>query len=514
MRCPRCNTQIKEGYLYCQECGHEIRMVPDYEVELDTIIDEGVSDVAQIVAGQDDEKKPGKEPEIPAETLAAVTQEIITQTGQEITWEIPSGGKNGNASADVRNKKEKKEKKETGFKLVVISVFGILTISLLLYAIIKFNQYFSHEYQYSTALSYYNIGNYADSLKTAKHALDLKKGDRNTSLLISDDYYALSKYDESNAILYNLLNQNSEDSEVYDRILENCIATGDYSAVEELIRLSPTDSIRNKFAAYMAAPPEFSDPSGEYEDDMEIWLTAKTPGTIYYTTDGSEPDGNSLIYSEPIKLSEGETVIKAFFVNEYGVESETVTGSYLIDYGFVTVPKLKLQSGSYTIPEAVEVEYPEEYRVYYTDNGADPVIPGEETETSDEGKKDNTRLYEKPILMPIGKTEYRFVSVDEKGRHSDVIVATYTTAMNCLVDQETAANAIKFQLMSRGEDVLDRSYRVKAAYGYSNSSFYVLYEYSGKGAETGRLFAVDTMTGSLFMVKYNDEKGKYTLSSI
>ncbi|MCR5733193.1 MAG: chitobiase/beta-hexosaminidase C-terminal domain-containing protein [Lachnospiraceae bacterium] len=468
MKCPKCNAEIQEGYLYCQECGEEIRMVPDYEVELDAIIDEGVSDVAKIVADGDKEET-GKNPE-------------------------------SQVTSEGRDKEEKKKNKETRFKIAVISASSILVISLLLYAIIRFNQYFSYEYQYQNALEYYNIGNYADSIKTAKHALELKKGDRNVSLLMADNYYALSKYDESNAILYNLLNANNEDSEVYDRILENCLATGDYSAIPELIRISPTEGIRNKFAAYMASPPEFSDPSGEYEDDLEIWLTAGTTGTIYYTTDGSEPDENSTVYREPVKLSEGEWIIKALFINDYGIRSDTVTNTYTIDYGFVTVPKLWLQSGSYVIPETVGVDYPEEYTVYYTDDGEDPT--------------EESKVYERPLLMPMGKSEFRFVCMDDRGRKSDVIVATYTVAMNCIIDQETAVNAIKFQLMSRGEDVLSRTYKVKEALGYQNSSFYVIHEYSSGGSDTGRLFAVDTMTGSLFSMKYNEEKAEYVLTNI
>ena len=50
MICPKCGTEIKEGYLYCQKCGEEVIMVPDYEVELEEGIEETISEVAEMMA--------------------------------------------------------------------------------------------------------------------------------------------------------------------------------------------------------------------------------------------------------------------------------------------------------------------------------------------------------------------------------------------------------------------------------------------------------------------------------
>ena len=29
MKCPNCGEELKEGYLYCEKCGEEIRIVPE-----------------------------------------------------------------------------------------------------------------------------------------------------------------------------------------------------------------------------------------------------------------------------------------------------------------------------------------------------------------------------------------------------------------------------------------------------------------------------------------------------
>lgn len=50
--------------------------------------------------------------------------------------------------------------------------------------------------------------------------------------------------------------------------------------------------------------PVFSADSGFYEEDFELCLSAKKGETIYYTLDGSDPTTESLVYEEPIMISD------------------------------------------------------------------------------------------------------------------------------------------------------------------------------------------------------------------
>ena len=40
MICPKCNSEIAEGMLYCEKCGAEINMVPDFVPEIETKLEE------------------------------------------------------------------------------------------------------------------------------------------------------------------------------------------------------------------------------------------------------------------------------------------------------------------------------------------------------------------------------------------------------------------------------------------------------------------------------------------
>ena len=71
---------------------------------------------------------------------------------------------------------------------------------------------------------------------------------------------------------------------------------------------------------YVSSAPEFSLKEGTYDEVQQVTLTSATGGTIYYTTDGSDPTESSTEYKEAVLLqSEGDTEIRAIAVNnDYG----------------------------------------------------------------------------------------------------------------------------------------------------------------------------------------------------
>lgn len=82
----------------------------------------------------------------------------------------------------------------------------------------------------------------------------------------------------------------------------------------------------------IAALPETGVPQGVYNDIVELEVELLGEGQIYYTLDGSVPDRDSMLYSEPLILDR-TTVIRAISVVDGKVDSDCASFSYFINEG-------------------------------------------------------------------------------------------------------------------------------------------------------------------------------------
>ena len=143
------------------------------------------------------------------------------------------------------------------------------------------------------------------------------------------------------------------------------------------------------------ADVSFSPAGGIYTQATPVVLTTATAGaTIHYTTDGSEPDEDSELYTTAIVVQLNSTVTinaKAFKAgwqpSTTTHESYTVTGQVII-----TPPVFSLTSGVYTSPQTVAINtpIPADAIIRYTTDGNDP------TSTSE--------IYDGPIDLSLNQT--------------------------------------------------------------------------------------------------------------
>lgn len=110
----------------------------------------------------------------------------------------------------------------------------------------------------------------------------------------------------------------------------------------------------------IAALPETGVPQGVYNDIDELEVALLGEGQIYYTLDGSVPDRESLLYTEPLVLDQ-TTIIRAISIVDGKVDSDCASFSYFINEGH-TLPVVSLvcepadmfspgQGGIYANPE-------------------------------------------------------------------------------------------------------------------------------------------------------------------
>ncbi len=122
---------------------------------------------------------------------------------------------------------------------------------------------------------------------------------------------------------------------------------------------SVSDSMLEKLSDYVVDEPKFVlEDSTTYDDVQKLLLTADKD-TIYYTTDGTDPDLTSTKYtSEGIQISEGETTIKAIAVNKKGVPSSISKKIYTVEFPVEDAPAVS--PSTVRCGGSIEVKVPEE----------------------------------------------------------------------------------------------------------------------------------------------------------
>lgn len=129
-------------------------------------------------------------------------------------------------------------------------------------------------------------------------------------------------------------------------------------------------------------PPEFTPAQGDYDTDQNITITTETPDAIiYYTIDGTPPNTDSFVYSEPIIITgHGSSItVKAIATKAGMINSIITSATYVIHYSQVGPPVFNRSAGSYADDQQLELSCnTTNSTIYYTLNGDDPLTEGME----------------------------------------------------------------------------------------------------------------------------------------
>ncbi|MCI9313558.1 MAG: zinc-ribbon domain-containing protein [Lachnospiraceae bacterium] len=482
MKCPHCGNELKEGHLICEKCGEEIRIVPDFEPEIENSITETLSTLAALQEGEDGQEQQADE--MIEEESEPETDEIVAD-GRKI-WIMAS--------------------------LILLFVVALISCGAYAYHIRTV------EYQISKAKEYAAKQSYKEAIACLEAAYE-KHPDVAQLLFLEADYYYLQQDNDSAIrVLYRIIEGEGflyEDLEAaYNKVITILANQGLYGQINELLRNCPESGIVSMFQSYLAMEPEFSYVEGSYAEVIPLKLSSNTAGTIYYTMDGSMPTKNSMIYTAPLFLETGEYTVSAFFVNDYGIESEVVSKTYIINLAVPNAPEVELYSGEYTEPMMISVEGLEGCRIFYTTDGSDPT--------------EDSVPYTGPIPMPLGKTLFKFVNISEEGVSSEVTLRTYTLSLRDAITTSHAVSRLVNRLIETGylEDAQGHNKRQSGTLSYQFSSvlrigemddYYTIYEYYDDGtgilSRTDKVFLVQIYTGDSAQLGY-DENGEFMAVSI
>jgi len=489
MKCPNCGNEMEEGHLICEVCGNEIRIVPDFEPEIENSITEALSTLAAL---QDEEQADKK-----AETVQEPDE------------------KQEEAEAVDKEKSYREEKKriyERSRKLGVLIAVGIMLFIALIFWMFYSYHVQTVSYQVDKAKEYAARGDYEEAISYLDNAY--KKDDTQARILFlkADYFYLMTDNESALQALKQVIDKGiypyEDVEEAYDKMITIYTREERYEDINELLLSCKEDSIVNMFQSYMAKEPEFSYVEGDYAEVIPLKLSSNTSGTIYYTTDGTMPNESSQVYTAPLFLENGDHTISALFINDYGIRSEVVSKSYHINLEVPNAPEVELYSGIYTQPMMISVNEQAGCSTYYTTDDSQPT-------------KDSVP-YSGPIPMPLGTTNFKFVNVSEDGIYSDVTMRTYTLRLhNTLTTDEAVERLVNrlveihYLLNADGKVELQSgtfSYQFSSVLQIGEDVYFTINEYYDDGtglmSRTDKVFLVQAYTGAAARLGY-DENGEF-----
>ena len=392
MQCEKCGTELQDGKLYCENCGHGVQIVPDYNPELE-------------------------------ERIARTLEKIVHEEFGNYR------GNHGNSTNNLQIEK----KKAVG----LISILGIviLVIGILVGTHIKHMN--SYEYQFTKAVKYAQKSQVDEAMEFYEKALELDKSSNDICVALADIFKQQKKYGIAEECLKTAIEREPSNIEVYRKLIEIFKTTENTAGITEVLESCENEDIQVAFAAYKLSKPSVNLEEGTYKSSLTLELKVDTKETIYYTIDGSEPTLNSTVYRKPVTLEEGEYTLRAIAVNAKGMVSEEIQKRYNIQLEIPSAASVFPDSGVYQEPNDILIEAPVGNTVYYTLDGSIPTK--------------NSRKYTKPFPMRLGTFTLNCVVYGMNGKVSNITTKEYTLDLNTSYEAPEAITAVRNMMINTGE---------------------------------------------------------------
>ncbi len=475
---------MEEGKLLCENCGYEIQIVPDFDIELEAKLKESISVMMEDMA----EERVGSENKFDNEIKDKISDSALV-----------------------------KSIKLHRIRITVIALAAVLVVvaGIVAFAVhmVDQYQYNSFEYQYDKAVVSAAHNNYSEAVSYLERALAINSDDLDVKFLLAKYYEKEGQQESTISLLEELIDIDTEyvkRDEVYDMLLGIYETKEDYAKISDILDSCDVPRIVSKYNKYIALKPEFNKQGGVYDEVISISLKGNTQGVVYYTLDGTVPTEGSCVYETPILLESGDYTIKAMFVNMYGMKSEVVTQRYYINLSAPENPVVNPESGTYSEPVLIDVSRDYGTKIYYTMDGSVP--------------DRNSLQYTGPLEIPYGISNFSFIAIDESGLCSEVVKRTYQLEVQANFDIELALQVLKNNLWASGKladaegNVPNRlgfnQYKVKTLFKADKSIYYIVYEEyvdtEGEAHDTNNIYAINVNTADLYQA-YKVDEGKYNL---
>lgn len=410
MKCKYCGRLIPEGKLYCEYCGNEVCIVPDYN-PLDEMLTAQIKgsitgdgsydaeDIYDSIRDTGDFKKNNNRKTTGRTSTGRTTGRTSSRTAGRQMSERERRRRQAERRKAIRRKKRQRALIILGGLLLIILVVGIAAYQTSYIGMINKGNKNLDQKDYNLAETYFQ-----KALSKDEERADAYVG-------LSKVYLAQKNEDQAESVFLDAIDKQKENADLYEACIQFYMDTDQKEEIPLLLD-DAEDSVVDALSEYVISKPKFSlDAEEIYDDVQELTLTAKEGCTIYYTTDETTPTTSSEKYSSPIQIKEGETVITAIAVNQDGIPSLPSKKTYTVELPVEDAPAVSPSTGQYETAMQIEIKVPDGYEAYYTMDTSDPTTA--------------STKYTGPIAMPEGETIFKAILVNAQGRTSDITTRNY-----------------------------------------------------------------------------------------
>lgn len=468
MRCTHCGANIPDDQMICPECGAEVQIVPDYNPLDDVLTREvrgsvegatrqiqtgdirrarrenitgNVNSTRVLSQGEMDRIReerrarmrrsgdPGRQNAQGRNTgsmrrSAAGGTGVINRSStgnvgavkRGTTGRISQDPDERRRTSEERRRQQQMKRREAAKKkrrnVLLFLFFLLVLIGVGIYVIYQ-NSYTGVVNRGYDALQ---TDDYEEAQSLFNRAITKDRSRSGAYTGLAQVYMDQDDLEGAESVFLTALETQPSNAELYQAAIAFYVDTEQQNKISALLQDCEDETVLNAVSDYVSEAPQFSLEEGTYSEVQEVAISSETGGTIYYTTDGTDPTESSTEYTEPILLQdEGETEIRAIAVNANGIPSVVASGIYTIEFPIVDAPAVTPATGQYTEPTKITITVPEGYTAYYTMDGSTP--------TSDSEK------YTGPIDMPQNtQTIFSAILVnDNNGKATDVTTRNYIT---------------------------------------------------------------------------------------
>lgn len=322
-------------------------------------------------------------------------------------------------------------------------VTGVLVLIVVIFLAVKLvggnlnkNTY---EYNFNSGVTSYSEKKYEEAIEYFEKALTYEEANNVDERMYLYRCY-ISIDDNENAIqsLLDLLKYDENNTDAVSAVAAYYFNNSMFTELDAFVEKYKGTELEAVLSTYLIDAPAISHQSGTYNGSIDVVLFSSTGDAIYYTLDGTNPTQNDNMYSAPVKIEKGTTVLRAVVINSAGISSEVIECVYTVEYVVPDTPEVSPASGSYTENQQISIlNVTEGLTAYYTLDGSVPTV--------------NSEVYKEPIDMPGGNNIFSVIFINQDNIASAVVKRNYNLKVTEKYAFNDCVSEIKKMLATKGE---------------------------------------------------------------